>query len=107
MADEIDQKVVALGLRPERAQQIIRETAKDTSRVILGDHAKERLAEREISDIEIYHIFQSGFVLETPTRTKRKEWKCKSVMKLKGNRDAGVVAIILSNGLLFVKTVEW
>jgi len=98
---------VPLRLRPERAQAIINATAKDTSKVILGDHARERMGEREISDIEVYRLLQTGHVMEEPSRTERKEWKCKVVKRIKGNRDAGVVTIILSNGMLFVQTVEW
>jgi Domain of unknown function (DUF4258) len=109
MADEEDGKkvVVPIGLRPARAQEIVREIAADTNRVILGDHAKQRMEERGISDIEVYRILQRGFVLEAPERTEFKEWKCKVVMQLKGNRDAGVIVIILTAGRLFAKTVEW
>jgi len=79
----------------------------DTSKVIIGTHALGRLAEREISDIELYRLLQTGHVMDQPTRTERNEWKCKVVKQLKGNREAGAVTIILHNGKLFVKTVEW
>ncbi len=39
---------VPLRLRPEKAQAIIREIAKDTAMVILSDHAKLRMEQREI-----------------------------------------------------------
>lgn len=107
MSDDAEKKVVPIGLRPERAQELIRAVAQDTSKVILGDHAKQRMEEREISDIEVYRLLQKGYVFEAPERTRRREWKAKMVMRLKGNRDAGAVAILLNNGFLFVKTVEW
>lgn len=94
-------------MRPERAQALVRSIAVDTSKVIIGDHAKRRMEEREISDIEIYRILQSGHVMEEPSQTEHKEWKCKVVKKLKGNREAGVVTIILRNRMLFAQTVEW
>jgi glucuronate isomerase len=75
--------------------------------VIIGDHAKQRMKEREISDIEVYRILQTGHVMEEPSQTERKEWKCKLVRALKGNREAGVVTIILHSKMLFVQTVEW
>ncbi len=100
-------KVVPLGLSTSKAQTIIRETARDTSKVILSAHALERMEEREISDIEVYRLLQTGDVFDPPTRTEYKEWKCKVVKRLKGNRLAGVITIILHNGRLFVKTVEW
>lgn len=58
MTDGNGGAVVPFRLRPSRAEAIVRETAKDTRMVILSDHAKERMAEREISDIEVYRILQ-------------------------------------------------
>ena len=99
--------VVRFRLRPEKAQAIIRQTAADTGKVIIGDHAKTRMEEREISDIEVYRILQTGHVMEEPSQTEAKEWKCKVTKKLKRNREAGVVVIILKDGMLFAQTVEW
>jgi len=99
--------VTPFRMRAERAQRIIREIAADTGKVIIGDHARERMELREISDIEVYRLLQTGHVMEEPTQTERKEWKCKVTKRLKGNREAGVVTVILHNGMLFAKTVEW
>jgi hypothetical protein len=63
MNGDADKKIVSIGLRPERAQERIREIAKDTAKVIVGDHAKDRMEEREISDIEVYRSLQRGHVL--------------------------------------------
>src|SRR5437763_722295 len=90
--------VVRFRMRPERAQAIVRQIALDTGKVIIGDHAKERMGQREISDIEVYRLLQTGHVMEEPTQTDRNEWKCKVTKKLKGNREAGVVTIILRSG---------
>ena len=35
------------------------------------------------------------------------EWKCKVVANVKGNRDVGVVTLVIGNDTLLVKTVEW
>jgi Domain of unknown function (DUF4258) len=94
-------------MRPERAQALVRSIVVDTGKVIIGEHAKLRMQEREISDIEVYRILQTGYVMEEPSQTERKEWKCKVVKKLKGNREAGVVTIILHSRMLFAQTVEW
>jgi hypothetical protein len=94
-------------MRPERAQEFIRSIAADTSKVIIGDHAKRRMEEREISTIEVYRILQTGHVMEEPTQTDRKEWKCKIVRTIKGSREAGVVTVTLLSGMLFAMTVEW
>jgi hypothetical protein len=39
--------------------------------------------------------------------TEGGEWQCKIVKHIRGGRDAGVVTIILHDGRLFLKTVEW
>lgn len=101
------ENVYPLGLTPTRARALIAEIAKDTSRVIIGDHASERMELRGISAMELYRILQCGDVLDAPMRTKHKEWKCKVVMRLPGSRTAGAVTIILHDGNLFVMTVEW
>jgi Domain of unknown function (DUF4258) len=96
-----------LRMRPEKAQALIRSIAADTGKVIIGDHARCRMAEREISDIEVYRILQAGYVMEEPSQTEMKEWKCKIVKNVKGNREVGVVTVILKTGMLFAMTVEW
>ena len=73
MGDEAKRLGVLLRLRPERAQAIVREAARDTSNVILGDHALRRMSERDISDIEVYRLLQSGHVMEAPTRAGKDE----------------------------------
>ena len=91
-----------------RAEAIIKSLSQDSTNVIMGYHAQERRDERDIFDEDVLKILRSGMVIEQPTPADRNgEWKCKIIKKLRGNRDAGVVTIILLNGKLFVKTVEW
>jgi ribosomal protein L39E len=35
------------------------------------------------------------------------EWKAKMAKQMKGNREVGVVTIVINGNKLFVKTVEW
>lgn len=90
-----------------RAEQIVRERAKDSANVILGAHARERMVEREITDIEVIRVLRQGTIMEQPEKMEHGEWKCKVVMKIRGERDAGVVTIILLSDKLFIKTVGW
>lgn len=55
----------------------------------------------------VYRILQTGHVFEEPEKTEYNEWKCKVTKKVKGSREAGVIVVILHNGMLFAKTVEW
>lgn len=102
-----EKTVTIMRLTAAVAQKRIREIALKTENVILGTHARERMSEREIFDIDVFRVLREGYVDEAPELTERSEWKCKVSLKIRGGRTAGVVTIILHNGKLFVKTVEW
>lgn len=89
------------------AEKRIREIAVVSENVILGTHARERMEEREIFDVDVFRVLRNGFVDDAPEKTAQDEWKCKVTLKIRGGRTAGVVTVILHNGKLFVKTVEW
>ena len=94
--------------RPELLLRRVSNLAADSANVILSNHAMVRMTERDILDIEVFKILRSGILVGEPEQTSRGEWKLKLVMKLRGNRDAGVVTIILrGDRKLLVKTVEW
>ena len=99
--------VTVMRLTASVAEKRIRGIAQVTENVILGNHARERMIERELFDVDVFRILRQGHVDDAPELTDRNEWKCKITMKIRGGRTAGVVTIILHNGKLFVKTVEW
>ncbi len=99
--------VTAMRLTASVAQKRIRELAQVTENVIFGPHARQRMKEREIFDVDVLRVLRNGFVDEAPEMTERGEWKCKITLKIRGGRNAGVVTIFLHNGRLFIKTVEW
>jgi len=105
MAD--NENVALFRLSAARAQDTIRETAKDDNKITWGTHALERMEERGIYDFDVLRILRSGWVEEDPEPTARGEWKCKMTMEIKRRRIAGVLTVIMLNGELFVKTVEW
>jgi len=100
-------KVTKLRLTATVAEQRIHEASKETFKVGLTAHAKERMAEREISIGEIYQVLRSGTVEDSPEEVKPGEWKCKIVFKLKGRRVAGAWVALPKTGKLIVITVEW
>lgn len=89
------------------AQSRIRQIASVTQNVIWGAHARARMAERDLLDIDILRVLRGGYVEEAPEKTPSGEWKCKVTLKIRGGRTAGVVVILLRNDRLFLKTVEW
>jgi len=103
-----DKKIVtSMRLTVGVAQKRIRELAAVTENVILSNHARERMREREIFDVDVFRVLRNGYVDEPPELTDQGEWKCKVTLKIRGGRTAGVVTIIMHAGKLFVKTVEW
>jgi hypothetical protein len=94
-------------LTAREAERRIHKTAEKTEYVIFGDHALERMDERNITDAQVYEVLRTGHVTEQPALTELGEWKCKVTKGLRGGREVGVITIILKNGKLFVKTVEW
>ncbi|WP_170866036.1 DUF4258 domain-containing protein [Rhizobium sp. NFR03] len=89
------------------AEERIHAAAKQSGNVIFGDHALDRMEERGIPDVQVLDILRTGYVASNPERTEHDEWKCKVSKEIRGRRQAGVLTIILNNGRLFVKTVEW
>jgi hypothetical protein len=89
------------------AEKRIREIAKEAGSVIVGAHARKRMLEREIDDVDVLRTLRSGHINGEPEPAEPGEWKCKMVKQVKGAREAGVVVIILRSKRLFVKTVEW
>lgn len=100
-----------MSLRTDEAEREIRLRAADTRNVQFTLHAFDRAAEREeletLNTEDALDVLRTGFVLSPPEKA-RNGWKCKAVKNILGNRDAGVVTIILlEGGGLRVLTVEW
>jgi hypothetical protein len=99
--------VTSFRLTAVEATRRIQKTAERTEFVILGHHALERMEERGITDAQVYEVLRKGLVTDPPALTQLGEWKCKIAKELRGGREIGAVTIILRNGKLFIKTVEW
>jgi len=101
-------KVVRYRLTPALAERRIKQIASVSAHIRWSFHALQRMEEREIYDVDVLRVLRDGVISGEPEETPTKgEWKCKMVRKLRGTREAGVVAIILRNDGLLIKTVEW
>ena len=99
--------MTAYRLTPGRAEKLIRQISQESVNVIFGDHARARMLDREITDIDVFRVLRTGGIVGAPEPAERGEWKCKMVQRARGGRDIGVVAIILRDKKLFIKIVEW
>ena len=104
------QNVVDLGLVREtgRLAALVREIAQDTAKVFLTDHARDRMWERGIEDVEIYRALRIGHIQGQPWTEEEGDKACKVILTRRGDRTVGVITIILEpEGELVIKTVEW
>lgn len=100
--------VLAFRPNPSHLAKAVRQTAAKSENVSFGKHARERMEERGITDREAIRVLQTGELKgDIEPGTARGEWKCKFVAPIRGSRQIGVITIVLVNGRLFVKTVEW
>ncbi|MDF1732962.1 MAG: DUF4258 domain-containing protein [Minwuia sp.] len=97
-------------LRRDEAERVIRERAapENTGRVIITDHAFDRVGQRSITRAEVMRILREGRCHSDPELTEHGEWKVVISKKVLGGREAGVVTVILNdNKRLVIPTVEW
>jgi len=88
----------------------IRALAKKSENVLYTDHALDQMEAREIFDgdvLTIYRSESSSIKGEVKKGKHNGEYHCKVVRRIRGNREAGVVTVILPTDKLLVLTVEW
>lgn len=98
-------------LRSDEAQKTINEWSADTSRVVITDHAFDRIDERDadvLDTITVYRVLQTGTVLDDPVRNEKGHWQATVAKRMPGGRDVCVVTVIVRDDrTLIVRTVMW
>jgi len=96
-------------INAEQAEKTIHEIAVNPINIILTDHAKERMEERDFSISDLLYVLRDGYVDEEPLIDQDKgSYVCKITHKLNSVRHAGVItAIIDKNKKLLIITMEW
>ena len=97
-------------LRADEAEQIVRQRASpdSTGQVILTNHTWERVSEREITREDVFDILRTGQCRDKPKRNERGNWQAIIAKRIAGQREAGVVTVILEDEEnLIIRTVEW
>lgn len=106
-------KVVQFRPRPSELEALIRELAKHSRNVRwraarYESHAEGRLELREITDRMMFDVLRTGHIKgEIEAGKYPGEWKVKMCKPMKGQREVGVVTIVMKQKKLFIKTVEW
>lgn len=105
--------VIQLRLRPSEFEKIVRGLAQDSSNVLWRaisheTHVQSRMGWRDITDRMMFEVLRTGMVRGDiePGRNPG-EWKGKMCKKMKGQREVGVVTVVINRRRLFIKTVEW
>lgn len=80
-------------LKPFEAKRKLREFAKDTSRIMLSKHARERMCERNISFKQILCCFEHGDITEGPYLDTRGDCKLNITVRTAGEDITTTVAI--------------
>jgi len=99
--------------RPAALERRIRELAQDSRNVrwrskTYETHATARMEWRDITDRMMFDVLRTGYLTGDIEPGKNAgEWKVKMCKQLKGQREVGVVTIVINLERLFVKTVEW
>ena len=98
-------------LRSDEAERTIREWAHDTSRIVITEHAFDRVDERGTDSLDamtVYRVLQTGAVFGDPVMNERGHWQAIMAKRMPGGRDACVVTVIVRDDrTLIVRTVMW
>jgi hypothetical protein len=100
-------KIVQFRLRPGSVEARVKDLAVDTGNIDWSFHAQERMEVREIYDADVLRVLRNGHIEGSPETVGPGEVKCKMVKPIRGNREIGVVTIIVRDSRLFIMTVEW
>ena len=86
----------------------IKTAAAKTENVFLSPHARKQMWSREITDVEVFKVLRSGMISGVPwNEPEIGGMACKIIGRHAGGRWIGVVTVVIYEGKLVVKTVEW
>jgi hypothetical protein len=99
--------------RPTTLEDLVRRLAQDSRNVrwrakTYASHAESQMEWRDITDAMMFEVLRTGTIKGDVEPGKYPgEWKLKMAKTMKGQREVGVVTIVIREQKLFIKTVEW
>jgi len=95
-------------LKPADALKIIRERAQDSAHILILRHARQRMVERGVDDLDVQRCLRGGAITEgpyVPTDSKTGAWRCNVEGVVSGDRLRVVVELPKEPPDLLVVTV--
>lgn len=89
---------------PHDLMNLVRKISEDTSNIILTDHAKERMKERNITFSHVLGCLRKGHVSEGPYQGLKGDWKCNLTRAVAGI-DITVTVVVDEETKVIVITV--
>jgi len=81
-----ESKVVPFGMNDQMLSRRIAEVAKDSSKVIILPHAKQRMRQRGVLLTQVNQVLLRGRVVEHAHRDIHGNWKCTLEATIAGDR---------------------
>lgn len=96
-------------MKPSEATTAIRGRCTPDLTLYWTDHAKDRMAERELIMGDILHVLKHGFVHDEAQSASRAAWKyaIQCVTPNSGGRTVKLIVIPCSDGGIKIVTVMW
>lgn len=88
-------------------QRVVRQRAQASERVIITDHAQERMEERGFTVTDVLAVLRNGGVYVAPFKNERGDWQADVERRMPGGRDAVAVTVVPSGQMLVVRTMMW
>lgn len=95
-------EILAMRLSRPNAQKLLREWAKETRSVFFTDHAKQRMRERGITNVQILRCLRLGAIVDGPVQTLKGGWKLDVRMQSSGDDLEVVVELNLKDQIIVI-----
>lgn len=86
-------KIIPFNLTEPEALALLRDCARDESKLFISQHARERMQERHITRKQVLACMEKGRISEGPYRDIKGDWKCNVEHYTAGNVITAAVAI--------------
>jgi hypothetical protein len=93
---------VPMRMNDATALKVLREIATDSARVILTDHARQRMRQRKVSPVQVLTCLQRGIISEPVALDLHGNWKLTVAHRVAGKDLNVAVAIDVPNRAIVI-----